>query len=125
MHETHDHRLQESYVCLFGKQAHCVFDVFVVCEVYFLADEETFFHADAEISYPFDLFAFLPVANCELRHPDAINIFLVVFNDVVENNVEENKQLHPHKFIVLSISDEHFYFRVMGVKDKNILLGVD
>ena len=102
-----------------------MFDIFMVGEVYLLADEETFFHTYAEIGYSFNLFAFLSVADCELRYPDAVHIFLIVLDDVVENNVQENKQLHSHEFIVLSIGDEHFYFGVMGVKDKNILLGVD
>ena len=91
VHETHDHRLQKGNICLFGKQTNRMFDVFMVGEVYLLADEEAFFHTYAEIGYSFHLFAFLAVADCELRYPDAVHIFLIVLNDVIENDVQENK----------------------------------
>lgn len=68
-----------------------MFDVFVVGEIYLLADKEAFFHTYAKIGYSFNLFAFFSVADCELGHPDAINIFLIVLYDIVENYVQENK----------------------------------
>ena len=68
----------------------------MISEVNFFTDEKAFLHADAEIGDSFDLFSFGSIADCELRYPDAIDIFLLIFDNVVEDNIEEDKEFHSH-----------------------------
>ena len=71
-------------------------DVLVISEVNFFTDEKAFLHADAEIGDSFDLFAFGSIADGELRYPDAVDIFLLILYNVVEDNIEEDKEFHSH-----------------------------
>lgn len=66
----------------------------MICIVYFLRQEETFFHTDAKICYSFNLLAvtlfsfdmFGTIDN-KLREPKWIHKLLSVFDNIIENKV--------------------------------------
>lgn len=114
--EAEDEGLVEEDVCLFGEEADCGLDVFVVGEVDLLGKVEALLHGDGEISDALDLLA-LPVGDGELRYPKAVHELLVIFDDVVEDEVQEDEQLHAHEFVVLGSQQEDLYLRDVRVKD--------
>lgn len=97
----------------------------MIAKIYLFRDKEAFFHADAEISYPLHLFPLRTIADGKLWNPNAVDKSLLVFNDVVEDEIQENKQLHSHQFEMLSIGQEYFYLWIMRIEDVDILLSVD
>lgn len=124
MQEAEDEALVEDDIRLFGEEADCGLDVFVIGEVDLLGEVEALLHGDGEISDAFDLLA-LPVSDGELRHPHAVHEFLVALNDVVEDEVEEDEQLHTHELVVLCSQQEDLYLRDVRVQDVDWGLGVD
>jgi hypothetical protein len=95
-----DYCFLEDDIGLLGEETHCRLDVLLVGEVDFLCEEEALLHGDGEVSDAFDpLLAVL--ADRPLRQPDAVDEPEAVVDDVVEHQVEEDEQLHPHQLVVL------------------------
>ena len=59
----------------------------MVGEVDLLGEEETFFHRNAKVSDPLNLFAVVAVTNRHLWHPDRVDKALFVLDQVVEKKV--------------------------------------
>jgi len=76
---------------LFWQKAYCAFDVLMITKIYLFRYIEAFFHANAEISYPLDLFSLYTITNGKLWYPYAIYEFLLIFNNIIKNEVEKNK----------------------------------
>jgi hypothetical protein len=115
MHEPYDHRLHKNSVRLLGKQAYPAFDILVIRKVDLLRKVETFFHTDTKICDSLHHFPLLPITNGELWQPNTVNKFFCIFYNIVEDEVKEDEELHPHQFIMLSIGHKHLDFRVLGV----------
>ena len=122
--EAEDQGLVEDHICLLGEQADPGLDVFVVGEVDLLRDVEALLHGDGEIGDALDLLA-RPLGHCELRHPHAVDEPLCVFDDVVEDEVEEDEELHPHQLEVLGRHQEEPDLGDVRVQDVDQGLGVD
>lgn len=52
-----------------------------------------------------------------MRHPHAVHKLLVVFYDVVEDEVEEDEELHTHEFVVLGSHQEDLDLGDVRVQD--------
>lgn len=115
MHKPYHYWLQKNDVSLLRKETDTAFDVLVIAKIYFFWEEETFFHTYTKICDSFHFLSLLLVTDSELRHPNTVDVSLDIFNDVVKNEIEEHEELHPHQFIMLTISYEHLYFRVLSV----------
>jgi hypothetical protein len=87
-----------------------VFDVLVVCKVDLFRKEKTFLHTYTKICNPVHFFSLLAVTDSKLWYPDAIDEFLSVLYDIIEDEVQKNEELHSHQFVVFSVSQKHLYF---------------
>lgn len=116
MQEAEDQRLVEDHIRLLREETDCGFDVFMVREVDFLGKVEALLHGDGEISDPLDLLP-RPISYGKLRHPHTVHKLLVILDDVVEDEVEEDEELHTHQFVVLGSHQEDFYLGDMRVQD--------
>lgn len=81
-----------------------------------LGEIKALLHRDGEISNSLDLLA-RPIRYRELRHPQAVHKPLCVFYDVVEDEVEEDEELHAHEFEVLGRHHEDLDLGDVGVQD--------
>lgn len=96
----------------------------MVAEENLFGKEKTFFHGDAEVGDPFDFLARVS-RDDKLREPERVNVSFSVFDNIIEDQVEEDKQLNPHGLIHFCPHHEHPDFRVVGVEDVDVVLGVD
>jgi hypothetical protein len=68
----------------------------MIAKIYLLRNIEALFHANAEIRYPLHLFPLGAIADGKLWNPYAIDKSLLIFYDVVEYEIQEDKQFHSH-----------------------------
>jgi hypothetical protein len=122
--ETENERLLEDDVSLLGQQAHSRFYVLFICEVDLLSQEEALLHRNRKICDP--LHSLLPLlGNGPLGEPHAVDETEAVFDDVVEDKIEEHEQLHSHQFVVLCPHHEHPHLRNVRIQNVYSLLCVN
>lgn len=124
MQKTEDYRLLKNDVSLLRQQTHSRFYVLLICEVDLLSQEEALLHRNRKICDPLhSLFPLL--ADGPLGKPNAVDKTEAVFDDVVEDQIEENEQLHSHQFVVLCSHHEHPHLRNVRIQNIYSLLCVN
>ncbi len=107
---------------MLGKQTHSTLDILVVGKINFLRKEKTLLHTNTKISNTLHLLSLLIVTYSKLRHPDTVDKPLTVLHNIVENQVQKHKKLHPHQLVMLTVSEEHLHLRNVSVENEYTLL---